>query len=562
MSPDLARASAKGPVRVTYHRLSREEQAEGHGLERQRHATATWCADRGLTVDAQLEDVGHSAFTADHIRRGEMGLLLQGIKAGDVKPGSTIVMENLDRLSRQDPFKAIAVFTSIVSEGVTIVTTCDGYHYTQSGTAMEKMMTVFMSIMHFGRGNSESEIKSIRVAEAWQKKHRLAQESKVPHGAKCPAWIRSTPDGYRFVEGRDKVVKWMCEASIAGWGRRKILSDLVARDIAPWLKPTKKRPRPVWGESYIQKILTGGEACGDYHPSGREVIHDYYPAAVDRATFELARAAAAARKGGGGRKGDFKNLFQNRCKCGVCGSGMTMENKGSRSSGPKLVCRLATSGQCTHNFRHDYQLTEITVVFGIGRHADKLVQASQGMVEELRGKVAIKEAERRDVAERIKRLVRRMETNDDEALDDALRELRVASTRLAAEAGALRQELAGAGQASGPSSPHSMMAFYERLRAVPEDERASARIGINQGLKFIVKRIVFLDGKLRTDFVDGGTAYADIRAGRPPRPNPGQFSSTMQEGRQLRRGAPQADPEGEAPGASDRSVEEGDPQAA
>lgn len=58
----------------------------------------------------------------------------------------------LDRLSPQNPFEAIKTFTNIDSGGIATVNVCDEYHYTQDGAAMQKMIGIVMSIMHFGRG--------------------------------------------------------------------------------------------------------------------------------------------------------------------------------------------------------------------------------------------------------------------------------------------------------------------------------------------------------------------------------------------------------------------------
>lgn len=110
---------------------------------------------------------------------------------------------------------------------------------------------------------------------------------------------------------------------------------------------------------------------------------------------------------------------------------MTIEDKLARSSGAKLVCTRHTVGDCEHGFRYDYALAEISITFGIGRHADDLVRASTSRADEIRGKLTIEEGSHRDVLERIKRLVKRMEVNDDPALNEALMEHRAEAQLLA-----------------------------------------------------------------------------------------------------------------------------------
>ena len=51
---------------------------------------------------------------------------------------------------------------------------------------MDRIMAVVLSVMHFGRGNSESETKSSRVGEAWEEKRKRAREDKGAPRCKMP----------------------------------------------------------------------------------------------------------------------------------------------------------------------------------------------------------------------------------------------------------------------------------------------------------------------------------------------------------------------------------------
>ncbi|WP_081636506.1 recombinase family protein [Methylobacterium sp. 285MFTsu5.1] len=536
---------------IRYHRVSREEQAEGHGFTRQREGTEEWCARNGVEADLTLEDAGHSAFTADHIRRGAMGQILEAIASGRIMAGSTLVMENLDRLSRENPFEAVKMFTSIVSNDIAIVTFLDGYRYTQDGTAMQRMLTMIMSIMHFGRANSESELKSTRVAEAWREKHRLARENGQPHGRRCPEWMRLEPGGYELIEDRAREVRWMFACAIGGWGRRRIVKELIARRVEPWIEPSVKRPHPVWNESYVQKILSGGEACGTYFPgkwpgnrrrTSQEPILDYYPAAVSREIFDQARAAADLRQGGGGRKGSSRNLLQNLCVCGCCGRGMTMQDKGTRSRGPALVCQRSLVGDCEHRFRYVYARAELMVFFCIGDHADQILRSAEAETCTVRGLISGKELQLNDRSERIRRLVKHMEVSADPALDDRLRELREESQSLSAELQDLRHSLARSNEMLEASFPDRLLSLYRRISASPKDQSPQVRSRVNQDLRSFIKRIVFRNGSFTVEFRNGREGRGFMLPGHRPRPNRGHFSSAVKEGIQLRKGEIEPDP--------------------
>lgn len=411
------------PVTILYVRLSSEEQANGSGLDRQLSAVKLWCVQERVEEAILLEDVGLSAFVGAHITKGRMGELLTAAKAGRVAPGSVLVMENLDRLSRDNPLEAIQILIDFLNRGIDVVTTTDRNRYSRSGNSSQAMTTLVLGALHFGRSNSESELKSSRVSDAWTIKIEQARSSLAPHGKRCPAWIRLGPNGYEPIDERVKEIKWMFAQATAGKGRRQIVKALIDRDVPPWTEPSEKRKKPAWSDSYIQKILTGCEAYGTYRPSrtpnkGPKVFLDpipgYYPAAVSYEVAARARAAAATRQGSGGRKGKFVNIFQGLCVCSACGKGMTLEDKGRRSSGPKLICQRATLADCEHRFRYDYAFLEPSVIFIIRQRADALLAASKSEVEELGSILDRRKTRLEAVTSGMGRLAKQMELVDDD----------------------------------------------------------------------------------------------------------------------------------------------------
>lgn len=50
---------------------------------------------------------------------------------GDIAPDSVLIVESLDRLSRQEVLKAFGQFASILGADIKIVTLIDGYEYTK-----------------------------------------------------------------------------------------------------------------------------------------------------------------------------------------------------------------------------------------------------------------------------------------------------------------------------------------------------------------------------------------------------------------------------------------------
>src|SRR3954467_5373131 len=100
-----ATSSKHGPV-YSYVRFSSIKQAQGTGQKRQEDAAAAWCRARGLALVRDYQDLGISGFKGRNVTEGALAAFLRAIEAGIVPPGATLLVENLDRLSRQQVNKA------------------------------------------------------------------------------------------------------------------------------------------------------------------------------------------------------------------------------------------------------------------------------------------------------------------------------------------------------------------------------------------------------------------------------------------------------------------------
>ena len=78
----------------SYIRFSDARQAAGHSSERQGEFAARWAAQHGLQLDDQLtmRDEGLSAYHQRHITQGALGVFLAAVQAGQVPPGSVLVV--------------------------------------------------------------------------------------------------------------------------------------------------------------------------------------------------------------------------------------------------------------------------------------------------------------------------------------------------------------------------------------------------------------------------------------------------------------------------------------
>ena len=173
----------------SYIRFSTPEQAKGDSLRRQLELSKRYAEKHGLELDEKLRvDSGISGFNGDHLKPdSSLAQFLSELERGKVQPGSYLLIESLDRLSRQAVQKALRLFLQIIEQGVHIVTLSDGRVFKNETLDSLDLIT---SIMVMVRAHEESAIKSSRLSAAWEKKRSELQERKAT--ATCPAWLRLT----------------------------------------------------------------------------------------------------------------------------------------------------------------------------------------------------------------------------------------------------------------------------------------------------------------------------------------------------------------------------------
>src|SRR5262249_59367400 len=122
----------------------------------------------GLRPDTPLKpDLGKSAFTGEHRKnpdRHALATFLKMVEAGKVRRGSYLIVENLDRLTREHVRAAVTLFLSILEQGVSIVTTSPERVFRHDS---DDMTDVIIAVVELSRGHSESSTKSDRVSKAW-----------------------------------------------------------------------------------------------------------------------------------------------------------------------------------------------------------------------------------------------------------------------------------------------------------------------------------------------------------------------------------------------------------
>lgn len=303
----------------SYIRFSSAIQSQGDSLRRQLEASRSYAAQHNLDLDESHIDLGVSAFTGENADEGALNKFIQLIQSGKIEHGSILIVESLDRLSRQQAMKALYLLDSIVSHGVDVVTLADGMHYTKDN--INDLPNLMYSLMSISRAHEESLMKSKRGTAAWNEKRRLAAEEKRPLTRKCPNWLTVNKDMTGFIvnKKRAEIINRIFELSLSGTGQRKIATILNEEQVAPF-------GRSDWNTAYIRSILHSRALIGEYQPMHKKVavgdpIKEYFPRIIEDDVFYRAQGLLKERQFSGGRRGKtFGNLFVGMCKCAKCGA--------------------------------------------------------------------------------------------------------------------------------------------------------------------------------------------------------------------------------------------------
>jgi hypothetical protein len=87
----------------SYIRFSSPEQAKGDSFRRQSEKAEAWAKANGYTIAKSWADLGVSGYRGRNARTGNFGEFLRAAKNGELPKDSVLLVENLDRVSRQTP---------------------------------------------------------------------------------------------------------------------------------------------------------------------------------------------------------------------------------------------------------------------------------------------------------------------------------------------------------------------------------------------------------------------------------------------------------------------------
>lgn len=282
------------PIAYAYSRYSSEPQGKGDSIRRQNELVERYLKQHPeleLSTDETLQfsDQGVSAFRGAHAKRGAFARFLGLVQTGMIEEGSYLLVEQFDRLSRQEPMKALAQLNMLLQEGIIVVTLQDGKEYSKDGITQDGGVSLMMAVLQMVRSHEESRTKGLRVKQAWNQKFKKVDEG-VMLTRRLPFWIDS--DNHKKLNRQQvPVLKRIFTKAAKGIGAYTIAKELNVDRV-----PTPTGRAEYWSAGTVKKLLKSKSAIGIL-TTGDGVEHaNYFPAAIPEALFYKVNNVAKSNK--------------------------------------------------------------------------------------------------------------------------------------------------------------------------------------------------------------------------------------------------------------------------
>lgn len=345
------------PAAWSYARTSTTKQAaaDRSGIQRQEQALAQWLAAHPTyQLQEALVDPGLSGSGA-HRQRGALGKFIAAAKAGNVPPGSVLIVESITRFSREAERKVMGTLLNDFWGNDLGLAICghDEIYTAELIDSQPHRLHVLLALMQQARAEWLEKSRRSKGARAAA---RAKQDAGIRTPGRAPFWIKRDAsnrllrdsNGLLQLNEHAETVRRMVDLHLSGLG-----GDLIARQLNAEGLPTGTKAKEWIGES-VRKVLRSPQITGTLVRAAGNV-ENYFPAAISPATFAQVQQASAQRElGKGGVKGASPhalNLFMGISRCAHCGGPISCFKAGSASAGTRsyVSCRNAVKAKtCPH----------------------------------------------------------------------------------------------------------------------------------------------------------------------------------------------------------------------
>ena len=357
----------------SYIRFSDVHQGNGDSLARQEQAAIRWASENGYELAETHRDLGKSAFRGKHKSDGALSRFMAEVKEGNIERGSILLVEAIDRLSREGYARATNMVTEILMQGISIITLEDGNEYSEA-TLDKNANLIFTLQAKLQQANEYSKRLAYRVQKGKEAGRATKLAAKRPITRMAPSWLKVVQDEtgphYVPIPERVEVIRNIFDQLDRDVSKLRIAKNLNERGIPQFdragqgLKSTKPKKVHGWYLTSISKIAHNRALIGEFQPTKKtvatkmvvlgEAVQQIYPVVIDRELFERVQLL---KKPAGRRGKEFANILTGLVKCDHCKYPMVFRKSAAVSrvtiaSPEKKVYTQQQYLQCTAAKKH------------------------------------------------------------------------------------------------------------------------------------------------------------------------------------------------------------------
>ena len=462
---------------ISYDRVSGATQAKkGRGLERQELDAATWAAANGYELDETLHfrDAGKSASKGAHIAEGgALRRLLDMASTGQLAPGTVLLVEALDRLSRIEPLDALSdIFRPLIKAGLQIVTIEDAAVYDRDRLAADPSALLVLTIKIQAAAEFSQRLAR-RQRSRWKQDRETLRQGKIvrPELFRC-AWLDWNAEDRAFELNSYAPTARLALEMLRDYGLLGVARELNRRGL---LSPSGKR----WTGAAVNQLLQNTSIEGTITlnknrrgAKAREAMADHalveesfpgmLPELVSPEEATTLRAIVAGRANQNAPAGPTgATLFVGQglvwCTCGSRAGVVTSSGQNRRHHYVRCRRRYSDSTGCrgfpfrlkalTANLLTRLRSGELRLLLSDDRERDAAAALQQKAVAELTDQLALVEQKKQRAADAWRAAV--LDGGDPDLivdLRDLLTEARLRTEEVRAALAAARTRLASIAQ--------------------------------------------------------------------------------------------------------------------
>jgi DNA invertase Pin-like site-specific DNA recombinase/ribosomal protein L17 len=396
------------PLAYSYIRFSTPRQAEGDSLRRQIAATEEWCKANDYQLVDSYQDLGVSARKGKNADKGRLADFLAAVKSKAISKGSALIVERLDRLSRDAVEDALSLLLDIIRSGISVVTVHDGRVYTKGKVDTTALI---IAVIELSAAHAANEARIKRVEEACKTQREKIRGGEILPG-RCPGWCRYDGDKKKYIPilEKVKVVMRLYRETKNGKAMARIVADLNAEKV-PTLRGEENFKKPTrWTKETVRHHLRSicvlghkkpGEHVGKYDG---EVVKYYYPQIIDDKLYNDVQAILDTRsKPRRKPTGEVVNILTGLLICSACGHPVHRFDVNDRVPGVKCF-----EPGCEVKSHIDHRSLEQSILALLRDHildSDFNADGSADKRKELTEKLEALEVKEKELSEKVDYLV-------------------------------------------------------------------------------------------------------------------------------------------------------------